>query len=196
MRGAPSRRVWVCRTPGLAWSNSTAPTVSLNWQTPREAGRELRLPSLAARPRAGARRGKERAIVKLRTLIVDDEPLARRRLRRLLRAAPCVEMVAECGDGLSAVAAVERERPDLLLLDIQMPELDGFAVLEALPAGRRPVTVFVTAYDSYAIRAFEACALDYILKPIEHDRLIKAVGRADEQGRLLGPGYAGRQPQV
>jgi two-component system LytT family response regulator len=134
--------------------------------------------------------------VKLRTLIVDDEPLARRRLRRLLRAAPCIELVAECGDGLSAVAAVERERPDLLLLDIQMPELDGFAVLEALPSGHRPVTVFVTAYDSFAIRAFEASALDYLLKPIDQARLIKAVGRAEEQVRLLRQGSAGQEPAI
>src|SRR5262249_21399673 len=109
---------------------------------------------------------KERPIVVLRTLIVDDEPLARRRLRRLLRAAPRVELVGECGDGVAAIEAVERERPDLLLLDIQMPEIDGFGVLGALPPPQRPVTIFVTAYDSYAIRAFEVHALDYLLKPI------------------------------
>src|SRR5262249_53415620 len=145
---------------------------------------------------AALRPREERAIMKLRTLIVDDEPLARRRLRRLLRAAPCVELVGECGDGVAAVEAVERERPDLLLLEVQMPELDGFGVLEALSPARRPVTVFVTAYDSYAIRAFEVHALDYLLKPIDEGRLLEAVGRAEEQLRLVRQGPPSREPAL
>src|SRR5262249_58447578 len=130
-----------CGGPGLGGGCATAR---------RARGRSLS-GSLAGTVTAALRPREGRAIMKLRTLIADDEPLARRRLRRLLRAAPCVELVGECGDGVATVAAVERERPDLLLLDVQMPELDGFGVLEALSPARRPVTIFVTAYDSYPI---------------------------------------------
>jgi two-component system, LytTR family, response regulator len=116
---------------------------------------------------------------KIRALIVDDEPLARERIRTLLEGESDIESVAECGDGLSAISLIERERPDLLFLDIQMPELDGFHVLEALRnALPLPAVIFVTAYDKYALRAFEVHALDYLLKPFDRERFSRAVERA------------------
>ena len=114
----------------------------------------------------------------LRVLIVDDEPVARRRLRRLLRSIDDVEIAGECGDGTSAVSAIETIQPELVLLDIQMPEMDGFEVLRTLGAQRIPAVIFVTAFDQYALRAFEVHALDYLLKPIDGERLSRAVDRA------------------
>jgi two-component system LytT family response regulator len=127
----------------------------------------------------------------IRTLIVDDEPVARRRLRRLLRSAADVDIIGECADGAAAVESVRVLGPDLVLLDVQMPELDGFGVLQNLaspePGQTRreqmPDVIFVTAHDRYAVRAFEVHALDYLLKPVDADRLGKALDRA--RGRLL-----------
>ena len=126
----------------------------------------------------------------LRVVIADDEPLARQRVRRLLRREADVPVVGECVDGGETVATVVRESPDLLFLDVQMPELDGFAVLRALPAERLPVTVFVTAFDRYAVQAFEARALDYLLKPFTEARFRAAFERA--RGHLGGTGGVGR----
>ncbi len=112
----------------------------------------------------------------LRTLIVDDEPLARRRLRRLLEARPDVAVVGEADNGKAACGLIEAEHPDLVLLDVQMPGMSGFDVLAALRW--RPRVVFVTAYDEYAVRAFDEQALDYVLKPVEPARLAKAIERA------------------
>ena len=114
----------------------------------------------------------------IRTIIVDDEPLARERLRVLLAAAPDFAVIAECGDGAIAVATIAREHPDLVFLDVQMPEMDGFEVLAALPTDRMPRVIFVTAYDEHAIRAFEVHALDYLLKPFDRDRFAAALARA------------------
>ena len=114
----------------------------------------------------------------LRTLIVDDEVPARERLKRLLADIEGVEFIGEAKDGLQAVEMVEALSPDLVLLDIQMPGLDGFGVIEALEDP--PPVIFVTAYDEYAIRAFEVNALDYLLKPFSRGRLEKAVHRAQE----------------
>lgn len=118
-----------------------------------------------------------RTFVKIRAIIVDDEPLARERIRTLLRSAPDVEVVAECGDGRKAIGAIEKHRPDLLFLDVQMPGPDGFGVLASLSPGKYPVVVFVTAYDRYALKAFEASALDYLLKPFDRERFDKAMAR-------------------
>src|SRR5204863_6695666 len=103
----------------------------------------------------------------MKILIVDDEPLACERIRTLLKDETGVGMAGECHDGASAVEAIERLQPDLVFLDVQMPELDGFAVVEKTADSRRPapVVIFVTAFDQYAIKAFEVCALDYLLKP-------------------------------
>jgi two-component system LytT family response regulator len=114
----------------------------------------------------------------MRALIVDDEPLARELLRRMLDAHPDVEVVGEAGSGRAALEAVRADAPDLLFLDVQMPGLDGFEVLEALGAERLPQVVFVTAFDQYALRAFEVHALDYLLKPFDEERLARAMERA------------------
>jgi two-component system LytT family response regulator len=114
-------------------------------------------------------------------LIVDDEPLARQRIRKLLEAEPDMEVVGECSDGRKAVAVIQEQRPDLVFLDVQMPGLDGFGVLEALGIERMPGIIFVTAYDRYALRAFEVHALDYLLKPFDRQRFEKALERARAQ---------------
>jgi two-component system LytT family response regulator len=114
----------------------------------------------------------------IRAAIVDDEPLARRRIRNLLREARDVEVVAECANGREAIGALDGAPPDLLFLDIQMPEVDGFDVLRAIGLGRVPVVIFVTAYDQFALRAFEAHALDYLLKPFDDERFEAALQRA------------------
>lgn len=116
----------------------------------------------------------------IRTLIVDDEPLARRGLELRLADQPDIHIVAQCGDGASAMKAVSEHAPDLMFLDVQMPGLDGFATLRAIPAPQMPLTVFVTAYDHYAIRAFESSAVDYLLKPVDDSRLHQALYRVRE----------------
>lgn len=119
----------------------------------------------------------------IRTLIVDDEPLARDRLRRYLAGDDEIEIAGECGDGLTALEAIEQLKPDLLFLDIQMPELDGFGLLAEIDDASMPAVVFVTAYDQYALRAFEVHAIDYLLKPFDRERFRKALGRAKQQIR-------------
>jgi len=118
---------------------------------------------------------------KIRTLVVDDEPLARSNLAVLLRLDLEIEIVGECGSGAEALAEIRRAKPDLVFLDVQMPECDGFDVLELLGKDLPPAVVFVTAYDQYALRAFEAGALDYLLKPFDNTRFARALGRAKER---------------
>jgi two-component system LytT family response regulator len=125
----------------------------------------------------------------MRTLIADDETPARERLKRLLTDIEGVALIGEAEDGVQAVEMIERERPDLVLLDIQMPGLDGFGVIEAL--ADPPPIVFVTAYDKYAIRAFEVNALDYLLKPLSRERLETAIHRAQESLAQEGKPGAG-----
>ncbi|NTV74400.1 MAG: response regulator transcription factor [Holophaga sp.] len=113
----------------------------------------------------------------IRSLIVDDEVLARQRLRRLLADHPDLEVAGECSNGLEAVRDIEALRPDLVFLDIQMPELDGFGVIEEVGPDRMPPTLFVTAYDQFALKAFEVHALDYLLKPFDPERFAAALAR-------------------
>jgi len=122
---------------------------------------------------------------RIRTLIVDDEPLARSNVAVLLRRDPEIDIVGECGSGTEAIAEVRRTKPELLFLDVQMPECDGFDVVELLGKDLPPAIVFVTAYDQYALRAFEAGALDYLLKPFDNVRFEVALGRAK---RRISPG--------
>ena len=116
--------------------------------------------------------------MKIRTLIVDDEPLAREWVRNGLQNEPELEVIGECGDGFDAVKMIAAERPDLVLLDVQMPGLDGFGVLARVDAENLPAVVFVTAFDRYALKAFEAHAVDYLMKPFSSERLHEAVERA------------------
>ena len=111
-------------------------------------------------------------------LVVDDEPIARHAVLRLLRADPDIEVLGECGDGASAVRAIREQSPDLVLLDIQMPAMTGIQVVEAIGAQRMPATVFVTAYEQYAVRAFEANAVDYLVKPFSRERFANTLQRA------------------
>ncbi|MFH1007239.1 MAG: LytTR family DNA-binding domain-containing protein [Candidatus Latescibacterota bacterium] len=120
--------------------------------------------------------------MEIRTIIVDDEPLAREELRFQLTAFPEMRIVGEASHGAEAVALIERTAPDLVFLDIQMPGMDGFQVVqELILQGRPPILVFVTAYDQYALRAFEVNALDYLLKPVDQDRLQRTMVRVREQ---------------
>ena len=114
----------------------------------------------------------------IRTLIVDDEPLARRRIRRMLARHPDVDVIGECANGREAIAAIREQQPALVFLDVQMPEVDGFAVLERISAEAMPLIIFVTAYDQYALRAFDVYALDYLLKPFDRRRFDNAMQRA------------------
>jgi two-component system LytT family response regulator len=130
--------------------------------------------------------------MKLKAIIVDDEPLARERIRTLLTAEPDFEVVAECASGPEAVTAVRQQSPDLLFLDVQMPEMDGFEVLRALGAPL-PVVIFVTAFDEHAVRAFEAQALDYLLKPFKPARFRGTLARVREQLSRRQPDEITRQ---
>jgi two-component system, LytTR family, response regulator len=137
---------------------------------------------------------KEYASAKIRTLIVDDEQLALSNLRVLLRRDLKVEIVGECTSGVEALAQLRKAKPDLAFLDVQMPECGGFDILEQLGRDVPPAVVFVTAYDQYALKAFEAGALDYLLKPFDDDRFALALSRAKEriaQNRIL-PGKLDR----
>src|SRR6266436_9042353 len=114
----------------------------------------------------------------IRAMIVDDEPLACERIRMLLDGEPELEIVSECRNGKDALQAIEKLKPDLVFLDVQMPELTGFEVLDRLDPVRMPVVIFVTAYDQYALKAFEVSALDYLLKPFDRERIRRALDRA------------------
>lgn len=125
----------------------------------------------------------------LRVLLVDDEAPARARLRRFLQAEPDVTLLAECCHGGEAVDAIRRERPDAVFLDVQMPRLDGFAVCAAIGPEHMPPVVFVTAFDQYALRAFEVCAVDYLLKPFDQARFRRTLDRLRQRRATpTGPG--------
>lgn len=117
----------------------------------------------------------------IRVLIADDEPLARRHLARILETDNDVVLVGECSDGRDAVEAIRRLTPDLVLLDVQMPELDGFGVVSAVGVEQMPAVIFVTAYDAYAVKAFDVHAIDYVLKPVARDRFLRAIARAKQR---------------
>lgn len=133
------------------------------------------------------RRERERV---LRAVIADDEPLARARLRRLLGLEPDVDVIAECATGREAADAMRLTRPDVVFLDVQMPDVDGFGALNAVPRGERPWIVFVTAYSTHAVRAFEEQAIDYLMKPISAERLHDAVGRVRQRMLEASPSNA------
>jgi two-component system LytT family response regulator len=130
--------------------------------------------------------------MKIRALILDDEPLARQRVRLLLAEEADVEIVGDCEDGIQAIGQINALRPDLLFLDVQMPEMDGFEVLRQVPAEWLPIVIFTTAYDKHALRAFEAHALDYLLKPFKPERFKQAIQRARELIATKQAGVAAR----
>ncbi len=139
----------------------------------------------------------------IRTLIVDDEALARGRIRKVLEGEPDLEIIGECSNGPDAIEFMRDRRPDLVFLDVQMPEVNGFEVLQALPSAELPIVIFITAHDQHAIKAFEMHALDYLLKPFTQARLREAVGRAREQLETRNgptvvhqPGRAAETPQL
>ncbi len=127
----------------------------------------------------------------MRVLIVDDEPLARQRLRQLLARIPGTDVVGECDDGSDAARAIVDLAPDVVLLDVQMREMGGFAVVDAIGAGRMPPVIFVTAHDQFAIRAFDVHAVDYLLKPVKTPQLARALQRAAERRRAADPALRG-----
>jgi two-component system LytT family response regulator len=130
----------------------------------------------------------EKRSAPIQALVVDDESLARRNLTVLLRRDPAIGSVCECGSGQEAIEEIRKSKPDLVFLDVQMPECGGFDVLELLGSDLPPIIIFVTAYDEYALRAFEAGALDYLLKPFDDARFGRALNRAKEKlARYLPP---------
>jgi len=143
----------------------------------------------------------------IRAVVVDDETLARNRLKHFLEEEPDLEVIGECASGRAAVDFIQRHHPDLVFLDVQMPQFSGFDVLKALPPEGRPAIVFVTAHDRYAVDAFETQALDYLLKPFNRDRLQEAVRRArlrlqpsspppTDQTPLLTPSTENKPPRL
>ena len=132
-------------------------------------------------------------MTKIRTLVVDDEPLARERVLSLLQQEVDVEVVAECSDGGQAVSAIQQHSPDLVFLDVQMPGCDGFEVIRHIGADRMPTVIFVTAYDEYALRAFEVHALDYLLKPFGKERFQQTLRHAREALERRRAGDLGRR---
>ncbi len=132
-------------------------------------------------------------MTKIRTLVVDDEPIARERILSLLQHEADVEVIGQCADGLQAVSAIQQQSPDLVFLDVQMPGCDGFGVIQNIGADRMPTVVFVTAYDEYALRAFEVHALDYLLKPFGKDRFQETLKHARESLERRRAGDLGRR---
>jgi two-component system LytT family response regulator len=130
---------------------------------------------------------------KIRTLVVDDEPLARERLTGLLSAEPDIEIVGQCRDGEEAARAIVAQTPDLAFLDVQMPAMSGFDVIEAVGSERMPLVIFVTAYDQHALKAFQVRALDYLLKPFDRERFQESLQRARTQIQRDETGDLGRR---
>ncbi len=130
---------------------------------------------------------------KIRTMVVDDEPVARERIVGLLAQEKDIELVGECADGLQAINAIQHQHPDLVFLDVQMPVCDGFGVIERVGAERMPPVVFVTAYDEYALKAFEVHAIDYLLKPFGRDRFQQTLQHAREHLERRRAGDLGKR---
>ncbi|MGQ0736191.1 MAG: LytR/AlgR family response regulator transcription factor [Acidobacteriota bacterium] len=132
-------------------------------------------------------------MTKIRTMVVDDEPIARERIVGMLRQEEDIEIVGECADGQQAVGAIRTSHPDLVFLDVQMPACDGFGVIERIGADRMPAVVFVTAYDEYALKAFEVHAIDYLLKPFGRDRFQQTLQHARDHLERRRAGDLGRR---
>ena len=131
-------------------------------------------------------------MTKIRTLVVDDEPMARERILGLLAQETDVEVIGQCADGVQAVSAIQQLSPELVFLDVQMPAVDGFGVIKQVGPDKMPMVVFVTAYDEYALQAFEVHALDYLLKPFGRDRLQQCLDHARHQRDRQRAGELGK----
>src|SRR5712692_9828491 len=175
-RTARFARAWASPTRGRESSSSMALPRSSSWASRRTADSVRRSAYLCIWRRV------------MRVLIVDDEPLARERIRLLLADEPDMEIAGECPDGATAVEAIAALRPELVFLDVQMREVNGFQVIERLDATAVRVIVFVTAFDQYAIHAFDVCALDYLLKPFDRERFEQALARARIEHRRRSEG--------
>src|SRR5581483_11702374 len=169
------------RAPGL--TICTARPTALKRAMPKEAVWSSPPHSHSTLKRRLKLRRRDNPVEKIRVLIVDDEQLAREGIHGRLEREPDIEVIGECRSGREAVTAILRQSPDLVFLDIQMPRLDGFGVIEAVGAGRMPQVIFVTAYDEHALRAFQVQALDYLLKPIDGGRFFEALERARDRVR-------------
>jgi two-component system, LytTR family, response regulator len=132
-------------------------------------------------------------VSKIRTMVIDDEPVARERIVGLLQQEQDIELIGECADGNQAVNAIQQQSPDLVFLDVQMPACDGFNVIQQIGADRMPAVVFVTAYDEYALRAFEVHAIDYLLKPFGRDRFQQTLRHAREHLERRRAGDLGKR---
>ena len=130
---------------------------------------------------------------KIRTMVIDDEPVARERIVGLLQQEQDIELIGECADGNQAISAINQQSPDLVFLDVQMPACDGFNVIQQVGADRMPAVVFVTAYDEYALRAFEVHAIDYLLKPFGRDRFQQTLRHAREHLERRRAGDLGKR---
>ena len=128
----------------------------------------------------------------IQAVIVDDEPLARKRIALMLENEADIRIVGQCGDGKSATRIIRDKAPDLVFLDIQLPEMDGFEIIDSLPASRLPLIVFVTAYDRFALKAFKVHAVDYLLKPVEEERLAEALDHIRSRLQVRDPGHRAR----
>jgi two-component system, LytTR family, response regulator len=135
----------------------------------------------------------DNAMKKIRTLVVDDEPLARERLTGLLSSEADIDLVGQCRDGEEAITSIMDHSPDLVFLDVQMPQMNGFEVIDAVGSDRMPLVIFVTAYDQHALRAFQVRALDYLLKPFDRERFSEALQRARKQIERDETGDIGRR---
>jgi two-component system LytT family response regulator len=175
-----------CRTTNRTGRRATDPVGAIGGTPTPQAEALSPLPAAGASPW-------DDDMKKIRTLVVDDEPLARERLTALLAGEPDIEVVGQCRDGEEAITSIIDQTPDLVFLDVQMPQLNGFEVIEAVGSERMPLVIFVTAYDQHALRAFQVRALDYLLKPFDRERFSEALQRARKQIERDETGDLGRR---
>ena len=194
---SPGRRAWAWRIPARGSSGLYGANHQLLFGEPPGGGLmvTVTIPFKAdelSRNRRLRRRHQRCRVTKIRTLVVDDEPMARERILGLLAQETDVEVIGQCADGVQAVSAIQQLSPELVFLDVQMPAVDGFGVIKQVGPDKMPMVVFVTAYDEYALQAFEVHALDYLLKPFGRDRLQQCLDHARHQRDRQRAGELGK----